>query len=182
MVARPQHLFVVVLGLISAVAAPAYAAPRLLHEAPADAPADKPLELDFAVTETADISGATLFWKPLEVGNWRKVPIELSSTGVWRASIPGDAMDDPGVAYYVVAHGRDGGELAQFANATDPHPVYVRGTAMRTNEAVALRERGGKRSDFRVSGEYVDYRVVGVEAGSPDFGPRYRDFQLAYRY
>lgn len=182
MVARLQYLVLVATVALSCAATQTFAAPRLLHQPPADARADKPLELDFAVTETTDIASATLFWKPLQAGNWRKAPIELSSTGVWRASIPGEAMDDPGVAYYVVAHTRDGGELAQFASATDPHPVYVRGTAQQTNEAVALRERGGQRSDLRVSGEYVDYRVLGVEAGSPDFGPRYRDFQLAYRY
>ncbi|MBM4343528.1 MAG: hypothetical protein FJ100_09140 [Deltaproteobacteria bacterium] len=182
MVARLQYLVFVLACGVAGLASEGRALPRLLHQAPAEAAADKPLELDFAVTETTDMSGATLFWKPLQDGNWRKAAIELSSTGVWRATVPGDAMDDPGVAYYVVAHGRDGSELAQFASATEPHPVYVRGSAQRTNEAVALRERGGRRSDLRVGGEYVDYRVIGVQAGSPDFGPRYRDFQFAYRY
>lgn len=166
--------------LTSSVAA---AEPILLHSPPADAPRDKALELDFAVTATADMGSATVVWRPQHNSGWRKAPLELSSTGVWRATVPATAMDDPGIEYYVIATDRSGAELPQFAAAAAPHPVYVRGTAQQTLEEASLRERGGLRSDLRITGETVDYRVVGGVSGTAqDFGPRFTDFQVGYRY
>ncbi len=167
------------------------AEPALGHRPPALAPPDEALELDFAVTETMDLTAAAVMWRrldhadtrPAELAIWRKAPIEQSSTGVWRATIPREFMDDPGIAYYVVAVDRQGQEILQFASPDAPHPVYVRGTTRQAMEMLALRELGGRRSDLRLSGEYVDYRVVGGVSGTAqDFGPRYSDFKLTYRH
>lgn len=163
--------------------AAAFAEPLLVHTPPAQAPADKALELDFAVTETAAMASATVVWRPLADGGWRRADVQLSSTGVWRATIAAEAMDDPGVAYYVIATDRDGNEVPQFASAAAPHPVYVRASAQRGRELVALQELGGLRSDLRVSGEWVDYDVIGGQAGTAlDSGPRYVDGRVSYRY
>lgn len=180
MVTRILHL-VAWLSLLLAV--PAWADVALVHRPPAVANPDTPLQLDFRIGAVSDLQAATVVWRPLLGGPWQRLAIQLSSTGVWRATLPAEAMTDPGVAYYVFAMDRGGAEIAQFASADQPHVVLVRGDALVVQEQAALRELRGLRSELHLTGERVDYRVFGATAGSAeDFGPRYTDFQFSYRY
>jgi len=179
-----------VLALVSLVLAGAcwlpslaWAQVKLVHDVPATALPDLPLHLDFDVTPTSDLQSATLVWQSLNGGAWQREPVKLSSTGVWRATLPAQAMTDPGVAYYVVSVDRAGAETPQFASESHPHPVLVHGRALAVLAQASLRELDNLRSELAFSGEVVDYRVFGATAGSAtDFGPRYQDFQVAYRY
>jgi hypothetical protein len=165
------------------LASPVWADVALVHKAPAQARVDQPLQLDFAIDPVSGLQAATVVWRPLPGGPWQRAPIRLSSTGVWRATLPAEAMTDPGIAYYVTAVDRDGKESAQFGTPEQPHAVLVRGDAAAVEELAALRELRGMRSELRLSGETVDYRLFGATAGTAqDTGPRYSDFQVAYRY
>lgn len=155
----------------------------LVHTAPAEADADRPLLLDFRVDPASGFRSGTVMWRSQRGGQWQLAPIELSATGVWRATIPREAMTDPGVVYFVVATASEGIEAQQFASLDAPHPVYVRGTTQAVEEEAALRELHGKRSDLRLSASYTDYRVFGVTAGTDvDFGPRFSDLTASYRF
>ena len=109
--------------------------------------------------------------------------VQLSSTGVYRATVPAESVDDPGLEYYVVSVDVAGKAAAQFASAESPHPVFVRGTSDRVDDQALLLELGGKRSQALFHGGWTDYRTFGTTAGKvTDLGPRFSDLRMSYRY
>ncbi len=169
-------------AVVLAAPLPVLAEVALVHKPPAYAPTDKQLDLDFRVEPASELHSAAVMFRALDGGPWQRAPVELSSSGVWRATVPAPMLTDPGVAYYVVAVDRSGVEVLQFASPDQPHPVYVRGSTLDVQERAALLELNGLRSTLSLSGEWVDYRLLGATAGTAaDFGPRYTDFQISYR-
>lgn len=186
-----RHAFRALLCLgVVLVSAPAVAHAELaLHHRPvSESQPNKAIYFDFAVTPASEWQGGDVHWRPITPtvttpAAWQKAPIRLSSTGVYRATVPAEAVDDPGLEYYVVSLDVGGRSGPQFASAAAPHPVFVRGTSDRVDDQALLLELGGRRSQARLYGAWIDYRTFGTTARTPqDLGPRYSDLQIAYRF
>lgn len=184
---RWRQLLLAVATLLAAFwAGPAQASDAssvLLHIPPSEAKAGERILLRFVVTEAAAIKQATVVWCSLLEGKWHEAPVLLLTTGKWEAEIPGEAVDDPGIAYYVTAVGVAGDVSAVFASQDQPHPVLVRGAPATVLEREHLAWRDGRRSDLQLSAAYYDYQIRNL---SPDkgvnSGPRYYEASLRYRY
>ena len=175
-------MLVLLLGLLLR-AAPAWAEPTLGHTPMAMAAEDQPVNLDFTITQTAELASATVHVRSLDQGGWVDCPVRLSSAGGWRATIPAELVRDPGFAYWVEAVDTQGQHSAQFASAEVPHPVYVRASKIATAEWLAARALGGLRHEINISGVWTDYRTVGPTAGTAsDTGPRFADFRASWRF
>lgn len=172
----------VLLGLL-VVALPAWAEPALVHVPPAMAAEDQPVTLDFAITQTTELTTALVHVRMLNDGGWVDVPVRLSSTGIWQATIPAELVRDPGFAYWVEAVDRQEQRSAQFASAEVPHPVYVRASKIASADWLALQTLEGHRHEINLSGVWTDYRSFGPTAGTAsDTGPRFQDFRANWRF
>jgi hypothetical protein len=174
--------YLLLLGLLL-LAAPALAEPTLGHTPIAMAAEDQPVNLDFVITQTAELANATVHARSMNGGGWVDLPVRLSSSGGWRATVPAEMARDPGFQYWVEAVDMQGLHVTQFASAEVPHPVYVRASKISTGEWLTLRTLEGKRHEINVSGVWMDYRAVGATAGTAsDIGPRFADFSASWRF
>ncbi len=149
------------------------------HLPPAHAPADRPLNLDFAIAPLSRLAAGHVHWRSAEGGIWRRAPIQLASTGRMRATIPANVLTDPGLAYYVVLRDTSGGQSAHFASEAHPHRVIVRGDAGLVRRELAEMELGGLRSELELAGSWVDFHTLG---GDATIGPDYRGSTLRFRH
>lgn len=170
------------LGLLL-LATPAWAEPTLGHTPLAMAAEDQPVNLDFTITQTAELATATVHVRKLSEGGWVDFPVRLSSTNVWQATIAPEFARDPGFAYWVEATDTQGQRSVQFASAEVPHPVYVRASKIATADWLALQLLDGRRHEINLSGVWMDYRTFGPTAGTAaDIGPRFLDFRGSWRF
>ncbi len=173
---------ILLLGLLLR-AAPAWAEPTLVHTPLAMAAEDQPVNIDFTITETAELAAAIVHVRSLSAGGWVDLPVRLSSAGGWQATVPATLARDPGFAYWVEAIDQHGARFVQFASAEVPHPVYVRASKIATAEWLAAQALDGRRHEINLSGVWTDYRSFGPTAGTAaDNGPRFADFRASWRF
>lgn len=134
----------------------------VLHVPPGDAPADEPLRLvaviDAAVTEPVIVAR----YRPLgSSAQFREIPFERSSAGGYFATVPADAVQRPGVEYYITGRDEGGAELRHFASGESPFAVRVEPPALE-RLAAADEERMGGRLD-----------TVRLDLDGHNFGNRY---------
>lgn len=164
----------------NARAAPDAPAPLSCQHLPrSHAAADRPLDLDFAIAPASLLKSGQVRWRPADGGVWRSAPIKMASTGRLRATLPAQAMSDPGVDYHVSLTTTDGHEVAAFASAEQPHRLVVRGEAGHVKREVAQLELQGLRSELEAAGQWVDFHTLG---GGNTLGPDYHDSTLRFRH
>ncbi len=164
-------------------AAPVEAAgPAISHLPPASRFADEPIHLDFRIEPASALDKAWITYRTIGSKPWRTAPIRLTSTGLYRATIPGDVVHDNGVEYVVYARDSTQETRAAFASEDAPHPVLVAADPDEVLVQSGLRELEDRKSELRLSGSIVDYSTLGAGSGKPTAGPGYHDLQLAYRY
>lgn len=143
--------------LLLAASAPARAE-SVRHVPPAEATAGAPLEITAQVARAWE-STLTLHYRPIDSGAWSTAAFTRTEEDAWRAVVPGEAMEWPGVEYYIdsVAPGDDAAVAPEFASAAAPHPVRIIRTRNEVRRERDLARVDRRRSRLHVAGEYVDY-------------------------
>ncbi|XXF75266.1 TonB-dependent receptor [Myxococcaceae bacterium GXIMD 01537] len=117
------------LALVALAAVPARAEePELLHSAPSQAEAHRPLRLDGSLIGGDRITELTLRYRgPGEP--YIEAPMARQYGDLYRGSIPGEHMVPPGIEYYVEGVTKGGQRVAVFRSAARPARVTVAGEA-----------------------------------------------------
>jgi hypothetical protein len=138
------------------------------HVAPAEADEGAPLRLSAVIDDAWALRGVVARYRPADAADaapWREVAFERSSTGEYYAVIPGAAVRRPGVVYYVVGVGEDGGERPAYASAESPHEVRVDPPASQRWIEVERARLGGRVDRVGASFEAVSF---GDDLGETD--------------
>lgn len=148
----------VVLAL-GAAPSPARAAgtPRVFHVPPAEAEAGSELVI-VADVERGWTAGLELRFRRAGGGAWHSAPFERDASDRYRAAIPADQVEPPGIEYYITA-----GDRPHFASAAAPHPVVVRRPEAELEVARDLERFDGRRAQLHSAAELVDFgtRTIG---------------------
>lgn len=135
---------------------------HVLHVPPSEARGARELRL-VAVVDAAWTEAALVVRYRLagSAGAFAESPFERSSAGGYYASIPADAVQQPGIEYFIVGRMPDGSEAVHFASDLRPYRVTVSPTQ---------EERWAEKERRRVSG-YVS--SVSVDVRGHNFTNRY---------
>jgi hypothetical protein len=128
------------------------------HASPPAAPAGQPLALAFLITP--DIRAAWLHYRPRGGDTFRKLPLRSDGDAYLRGAIPADAVQAPGVDYFVEAV--DSGGQGGAAVATAQEPIEVR---VDPPPPARWFDRPEKRSRVTTSATYLDYATFDDRPG-----------------
>lgn len=134
----------------------------VLHVAPVEAQGEVALRLVAVVDAAWTEAALVLRYRPSgSTGEFAESPFERSSAGGYYATIPADAMTEPGIEYYIAGQSPDGRENLHFASAREPHHVVV---------APSQAERWAEKERRRLGGHMSD---VSLDIRGHNFGNRY---------
>jgi len=138
--------------------------------------------LRFAIPEPDRTGTIIVRWKTPRSGSAVGEARARRQASGYLAALPAEAVQPPGLDYWVVERREDGEELAVFASASDPHTVRVFHSAARRTELALLRSRGGKRSTVLAAAEFVDFGERQLNAGAAQLPDRYYRLETGYAY
>lgn len=163
------------LVIVIALAATAYAAPpQVRHVPPAEAPANKTLELVAAAPPATPTLLA--HYRTVGTGAFQQIELVRRDADLWVAVVPAAAVVAPGVEYYL-----DAGGAPVFASAAVPHVTRVAVTDDQARRSRDERRADGRRYRLAGVGQWVDYGTHSV-AGTDQIDRYYRlDGSIEYR-
>ncbi len=99
------------------------------HHMVDEAPAGKDTEISAYVAPSLSADKVVLFYRPKGATNFSEVKMKASGTCKFTGTIPGKALSDEFVHYYISAVGSDGKALASRGSAGLPNIIEVAGSA-----------------------------------------------------
>jgi len=125
------------------------------------------------------------------VEEWREVKFKRSVRRGAVATIPEEAVEAPGVDYYIFLAPReeDGEPRDLFASKDDPYRILVHGYSSRSRYESRKAEWNGRLSRAEINYGYSDFGVNQIDTGSlvnehekTDRGNHYHEISIAYTY
>src|SRR5579862_5982426 len=170
---------------LCALAARAHAGASVRHVPPAEATAGVAIQLTAEIADAEQSTLSVRYRVPAAAlgatpGPWQSAPFTRSAGRAWIAEIPADAVQPPGVEYFLV----DGDQPA-MGSPSWPVEVAVHRAPEAERTDRDLARAAGRRSRVHLSAEYVDYgaRTIGGVAVADHYDRIDADFSyrlLAY--
>jgi hypothetical protein len=132
--------------------------PRVTHLPPAEAAPGAPLTIDARI-DRAWQGTIELRWRPVGQPEWRTALFERTGTGDdrWRAQVPAQAVQPPGLEYWIAGAVPGAPAVSHFASAEAPHVVMVHDDPKVVAREKELARYRGRRARARVALEWVDF-------------------------
>ncbi len=113
---------------------------------------DTPLEVVVTIPEINRVTASRLYFRRSNEETWREAPLDRSGDTALRGEIPGDAIQPPGIVWFIAAQDYEHGEFR-----TSPHAVGVR-------PAAEPEDGVEDRSTVSLRYEFVDfYYLTGAD-------------------
>lgn len=142
----------------------------LAIDAPVRATAGQPVELAFLIRDPERVAAAELFVRGAGAGGFTRLALDRDGDAYLRATIPGELVIAPGIAWYAQTVGTDGAPAAQVGTATAPRTIAV-------DEVITERAPDVDRSQVTLAVDYVDF-----DGGFADGYDQYVQAELDFAY